>query len=134
MALSGRPADALCLVELRGFGTLTPCLPSRNPGRPAATKPRITGHSTEAVAEAQRAARKATVATAAGEPLNVPTAEAIRTHRGLTACRASRRPRCRGAVADHTAHLVDRDGDLWELDQPPGGPGGGIGGGVAAGR
>ena len=30
-ALSGRPADALCLVELRGFEPLTPCMPSRDP-------------------------------------------------------------------------------------------------------
>jgi hypothetical protein len=29
--LSGRPADALCLVELRGFEPLTPCMPSRDP-------------------------------------------------------------------------------------------------------
>jgi hypothetical protein len=27
---------------------LTPCMPSRDPGRPATTKPRITGHRTRA--------------------------------------------------------------------------------------
>jgi hypothetical protein len=27
MALSGSAADALCLVELRGFEPLTPCMP-----------------------------------------------------------------------------------------------------------
>jgi hypothetical protein len=29
--LSGGPVDALCLVELRGFEPLTPCMPSRDP-------------------------------------------------------------------------------------------------------
>jgi hypothetical protein len=48
-ALSGCPADALCLVELRGFEPLTPCMPSRDPDRSGPTKPRITRHATEAV-------------------------------------------------------------------------------------
>jgi hypothetical protein len=52
----------------------------------------------------------------------------------LTGYRASRRPRCRGAVADHTAHLVDRGGNPRELDQPPGGAHRGIGCEVAPGR
>ena len=29
--LGGSAADALCLVELRGFEPLTPCMPSRDP-------------------------------------------------------------------------------------------------------
>ena len=36
-------------MELRGFEPLTPCMPSRNPGRWSTTKPRITGHQTAAV-------------------------------------------------------------------------------------
>jgi hypothetical protein len=40
---------ALCLVELRGFEPLTPCMPSRDHGKSAPTKPRITRHHTEAV-------------------------------------------------------------------------------------
>jgi hypothetical protein len=28
-SLSGRPADVLCLVELRGFEPLTPCMPCK---------------------------------------------------------------------------------------------------------
>jgi hypothetical protein len=39
----------LCLVELRGFEPLTPCMPSRNPGTSAPTQPRITRHHTETV-------------------------------------------------------------------------------------
>ena len=30
-ALNGSPADALCLVELRGFEPLTPCMPLTSP-------------------------------------------------------------------------------------------------------
>ena len=37
------------VVELRGFEPLTPCMPSRNHGRSASTKPRIAGHHNEAV-------------------------------------------------------------------------------------
>jgi hypothetical protein len=40
---------ALCLVELRGFEPLTPCMPSRNPGRSSTTKPCVASHRTEAV-------------------------------------------------------------------------------------
>ena len=48
----GRALPLTCgvvVVELRGFEPLTPCMPSRNPGRSAPTKPRITRHPTEAV-------------------------------------------------------------------------------------
>ena len=47
--LSGSAADALCLVELRGFEPLTPCMPSRDPGKSSIMKPRITSRHTEAV-------------------------------------------------------------------------------------
>jgi hypothetical protein len=49
MTLRAEVEDALCLVELRGFEPLTPCMPSRNPSRSAPTKPYIAGHSTEVV-------------------------------------------------------------------------------------
>jgi hypothetical protein len=49
MALRAEGEDALCLVELRGFEPLTPCMPSRDPDRSGPTKPRITRHATEAV-------------------------------------------------------------------------------------
>jgi hypothetical protein len=49
MALRARVEDALCLVELRGFEPLTPCMPSRNPGRSALAKPHITRHHSEAI-------------------------------------------------------------------------------------
>jgi hypothetical protein len=35
----GNPADALCLVELRGFEPLTPCMPSRDPRHGAHHEP-----------------------------------------------------------------------------------------------
>jgi hypothetical protein len=46
----GRPLTCgVVVVELRGFEPLTPCMPSRNPGKSASTKPRITSHHTEGV-------------------------------------------------------------------------------------
>jgi hypothetical protein len=36
-------------VELRGFEPLTPCMPSRDPGKSSIMKPRITSRHTEAV-------------------------------------------------------------------------------------
>src|SRR5512132_4180908 len=49
MALRARVEDALCLVELRGFEPLTPCMPSRDHGKSSIMKPRITSRHTEAV-------------------------------------------------------------------------------------
>jgi hypothetical protein len=39
MALSGSAGDALCLVELRGFEPLTPCMPSGDPHHGAHHEP-----------------------------------------------------------------------------------------------
>jgi hypothetical protein len=43
----------LCLVELRGFEPLTPCMPSRDPGKSSIMKPRITSRHAEAVVVAR---------------------------------------------------------------------------------
>jgi hypothetical protein len=43
MALTAEREDALCLVELRGFEPLTPCMPSRDPHHGTHTKPCVAG-------------------------------------------------------------------------------------------
>ena len=40
--------DAKCLVELRGFEPLTPCMPSRIPATAPTTNPRVAGHCNRA--------------------------------------------------------------------------------------
>jgi hypothetical protein len=37
------------VVELRGFEPLTPCMPSRDPGKSSTMKPHITRHHSEAI-------------------------------------------------------------------------------------
>jgi Phage integrase family len=46
-------ACAVVVVELRGFEPLTPCMPSRDPGKSPIMKPRITSRHTEAVVVAR---------------------------------------------------------------------------------
>jgi hypothetical protein len=49
MTLRAEVEDALCLVELRGFEPLTPCMPSRNPSMAPTTHPCVTGPDARAV-------------------------------------------------------------------------------------
>jgi hypothetical protein len=48
--MSGEPMTCCdVVVELRGFEPLTPCMPSRNPGRWSTTKPCVASRLTRAM-------------------------------------------------------------------------------------